>query len=151
MRGTDGTSNYARDTGVTATAESSWSATYNSSKVIDGVNTTFYSSGSFRGHVAWLEVDLGKDIPMSSIASVSAGNSYGGAANRAQQVCFILRWLDASGNQLQYNRNVGNQPVYYYYPGEPGFETQPSSGWLQNHMRDFIGSLLGSVTLLVGH
>ncbi len=122
MQGTDGTSNYARDTGVTATADSSWSATYDPSKVIDGVSTTFYSSAAGRScTLAWLEVDLGKGIPMSSIARVSYGNSIGGNTNREGQQCFMLLWLDASGNQLQanWNKAQGFAYTYYYYPGEP--------------------------------
>jgi hypothetical protein len=133
VRGKDGT-NYARDAGVTATAESTRTSTYAASKAIDGLNTTYFQSAwgisIYRGTVAWLVVDLGKDIPMASIESVSAGNSYGEAPYSGMQACFILRWLDASGAQLQMNRNIGSQSVYYYYPGEPGFETQPClQGW----------------------
>lgn len=125
VRDKNGT-DYVHQPGVVCTADTDAGASYKPALFCDGSNTTYYASARQKIRSAWLLVDLGQDIPMSSIQDVWINNKRA-TSFLADAKCFMLSWLDANNVTLQQNYFWTQKGDYVFQAGV-GDTSPPSPG-----------------------
>lgn len=103
-------------------------------RAVDGVNGTgYYSSSAGAADKQWLQLDLGGDVPLASIAAVYYGLR--NVSDAASILCYSLLWQDVELGDLQENWFWSLADAYTFRPGagdapagSPAAPAAPSAG-----------------------
>jgi hypothetical protein len=97
------------------------------SLALDGATNTFYESkGTVLGE--WLNLDLGTDVPLSSINYFEHVNIASSLRDDSVR-CYMVHWRDSQGKTLQINLYKTVNATYQFKAGSPDYPpTAPSPG-----------------------